>query len=254
MESPSAAEWATLLEERPWREKSLFPSPERADEEGALCLSDGLDCRLLLDAYYHGIFPWPFEEESILWASPPLRGVLPLSEFHIPKTLKREWKKSPFTVRIDTCFPEVMAGCAQALRPGEEGTWITGMLQEAFLEFHRLGYAHSFEAFAPDGTLAGGLYGVLLGKIFCGESMFYRQSGASKIAFCVAVEQLRGHGVTLVDTQMVTNLTASFGAREIPRREYLALLEEWRDDSPTPGIFPREPPLRLPPDRPALCP
>ncbi len=237
----SPAEWESLWRERPWRKESLFPSPEEADETGALCLSRGLDCRLLVDAYYHGIFPWPFQEESVLWASPPLRGVLPLAEFHIPKSLKRERKKSRFTVRVDTCFAEVMAGCAQAVRPEEEGTWITPMLQEAYLEFHRLGYAHSFEAFAPDGSLAGGLYGVLLGKIFCGESMFFRQSGASKIAFCVAAEQLQAIGVTLVDTQMVTNLTASFGAREIPRQEYLALLEQGRDDAPTPGIFPREP-------------
>ena len=233
----TAERWARLMASPPWRKKSFFPAPETADEGGVLGFSQGLDCRMLVDAYYHGIFPWPFEEESVLWASPPRRGVLPLAEFHIPKSLKRELRKGAFQVKADTCFLEVMRGCAEAVRPDGEGTWITGKLLEAYGEFHRLGYAHSFEAFDQEGRLAGGLYGVVMGKVFCGESMFFRVSGASKAAFCAAVEWMAAAGIVLIDTQMVTNLTASFGAREISRGEYLLWLENLRGDAPTPGLF-----------------
>ncbi len=231
--SPWTKEARALWRAAPWRRKSIFPPPEEALEDGALCCSETLDCAMLLDAYYHGIFPWPFEEETILWASPPMRGILPLEEFHIRKSLLREWKKTPFSFRIDCCFLQVMQECAKAPRPDGPGTWITKKMIRAYHDFHRMGYAHSFEAFTQDGKLAGGLYGVVIGRVFCGESMFFKVSGASKHAFCFAAQELRKAGIVLVDTQMATPLLQSFGAREVPRGEYLALLEQLRGDQPT---------------------
>lgn len=216
---------------------SMFPPAETSDEDGVIGFSYDLDCDMLIDAYYHGIFPWPYEEKSILWSSPKMRGVLPVDKFHIPKSLMRELKKNPFVVRADTRFDDVIEACASAERPDGPGTWITGKMLAAYKEFHRLGYAHSFEAFTGTGELAGGLYGVVIGKVFCGESMFFRVSGASKIAFCRAAEAMRSVGIELIDTQMVTNLTASFGAYEIPQAEYLKMLSRLRDSKPTNGIF-----------------
>lgn len=213
-----------------WRQKerSVFPPAETAGEGGVLGYTDDLDCRILGDAYWNGIFPWPYETETVVWCSPPLRGVLPLDRFHLPRRLKRALKKMPFQFRIDTAFDRVIEECAAVPRPGEEGTWITPKIIAAYKKFHRLGFAHSFEAFDAEGNLAGGLYGVSIGRIFCGESMFYRQSGASKFAFVHAVAALRRAGVVLIDTQMVTPLTASFGAYEVTREKYLALLAEYR--------------------------
>lgn len=217
--------------------KSLFPPPETSDSDGVLCFSRDLDCEMLIDAYYHGIFPWPYDERFVLWAAPKLRGVIPIDKFHIPKTVLRDLKKGRFRVAADTRFDDVIEACAASERPDGPGTWITSKLLRAYKEFHRMGYAHSFEAFNADGGLVGGLYGVVIGRIFCGESMFFRESGASKIAFCKAVEAMRTVGIALIDTQMVTNLTAAFGAYEIPLEQYQGLLAELRDDKPTPGIF-----------------
>ena len=213
---------------------SMFPPPESADEDGVVCVSRDLNCDMLLDAYWHGIFPWPCAEHCILWSSPKQRGVIPIDEFHIPKSFQRELKKHLFEIRIDTCFDEVIEACAFTERKDEEGTWITASIRREYKRFHRLGFAHSFEAFDSDGSLAGGLYGILLNRIFIGESMFFRKSGASKAAFCHCAEVLAAHGVELIDTQVVTNMTASFGAYEIPFADYLRRLEALRGDRPEP--------------------
>ena len=211
------------------RDKSIFPPALEADENGFVAFSRDLDCEMLKDAYAHGIFPWPFGEgeEFIPWVSPLRRGVLFMEEFHVHRSWLRELKKSRFTFKVDTAFEEVVEGCAHAVRPGQEGTWITGRMKEVYAEFHRMGYAHSFEAFDENGCLAGGSYGVSVGRIFCGESMFYRVSGASRFAFIRMVGLLKDAGVRLIDTQMVTNATAAFGAREIANTEYLKLLDEY---------------------------
>ena len=205
---------------------SIFPDPRSAADD-AVAISRSLNCEMLRDAYANGIFPWPFEEESVLWASPRQRGILMLDEFHCPKSFQRELKKLPFIFRIDTAFDAVIRHCAAAERPEGEGTWITRQIIEAYCQLHRMKMAHSFEAFLPDGTLAGGLYGVPVGRIFCGESMFYKVSGASKFAFVKLAEVLKEHGFVMMDTQMVTNLTASFGAREVPCSEYFSLLDRY---------------------------
>lgn len=208
-------------------EDSLFPDPESADADGIVALSRGLNCAMLADAYKHGIFPWPLGEDVpyIPWASPAERGVLFCDQLHIPKSFKRELKHTPFSFKVDCAFDEVIANCARSSRPGQEDTWITGEMIKNYCEFHKMGYAHSFETYDADGVLAGGLYGVSVGRIFCGESMFYRISGASKFAFVKMVEFLSARGVKLIDTQMVTNATAAFGAKLVSRRDYLALLQ-----------------------------
>ena len=210
-------------------EKSIFPPPEKADPDGIVGFSRQINCRMLADAYYNGIFPWPFaEDELIPWVCPHRRGVIMMNEFHVPKSLQREMKKFPFSLKINHDFNAVITNCATSSRPEQQGTWITSQLIRVYNEFHRLGYAHSFESYMPDGTLAGGLYGISTGRIFCGESMFFKISGASKFAFVKMVEILKSHNVELIDTQMVTNATASFGAKEIPSAEYLKLLHVFR--------------------------
>ena len=206
---------------------SIFPSPENADENGIVALSESLNCAMLIDAYQHGIFPWPFGEDVpyIPWASPAERGVLFCDQLHIPKSFQRELKKNQFTFKVDSAFEEVITNCARAIRPDQESTWITSEMIKVYTEFHKLNYAHSFEAYDKSGQLAGGLYGISVGRIFCGESMFYRVSGASKFAFVKMVEFLQARGVVLIDTQMVTSLTAAFGAKLINRSDYLKLLE-----------------------------
>jgi len=212
---------------------SIFPPAIQGDEDGVVAISRNVTPRMLLDAYYHGIFPWPFEEASVLWCSPKMRGILPIDEVHIPKSLARAVKQRRFEVRINTCFEQVIDACATVSRPDGAGTWITRKMRRAYREFHRLGYAHSFESFNAEGRLVGGLYGVLLGRLFSGESMFHYENDASKVAFCTMVDTLKQHGVQLIDTQMVTPATATFGAREIPIEEYLCLLEQYRSLEPT---------------------
>ena len=205
--------------------RSMFPPPENADANGVVAISRQITCAMLADAYTHGIFPWPFAENEVVpWMCPPARGIIEVDKFHIPKSLIREMKKFPFILKVDHDFNAVINACARVSRPEQEGTWITSQVIAAYNEFHRAGFAHSFETYTPDGVLAGGLYGVSVGKIFCGESMFYHISGASKFAFVKMAEMLDTMGVKIIDTQMVTGATAAFGAHEIPAEEYLKLL------------------------------
>ena len=219
---------------------SIFPAPAspESDPYGFSGWSDDLDCSMLLDAYYHGIFPWPEDEKQILWFSPPRRGVVKIGEFHVPHGVRRELKKKNWQLRIDTAFDQVIEACAAAERPGQEGTWITPKMIAAYKEFHRQGFAHSFETFDENNELAGGLYGVHQGGVFCGESMFFRESCASKFALAGMFVFLRQIGVKLVDIQMVTPTLALFGAREIPREEYWQELCSLRD---LPVVWPSSP-------------
>ena len=209
--------------------KSIFPPPGQADENGIVAVSREIHPLMLQDAYLHGIFPWPFGEdyEVIPWCAPLMRGVIPIAEFHIPRSFLREMKKMDFTCTVDQDFPAVIAACSGMERSGQDGTWITKQVIEAYCEFHKMGYAHSFETRDSAGQLVGGLYGISVGRIFCGESMFFKVSGASKFAFVKMAETLAAKGVVLIDTQMVTNATQAFGAREIPSAEYISLLKKY---------------------------
>jgi leucyl/phenylalanyl-tRNA--protein transferase len=181
---------------------------------------------LLLAAYASGWFPMADEEGVISWYSPDPRGIMPLETFHVPSRLQRVVRKGGVRVEIDTAFEEVMRSCAVAERePDDTGTWISEEIIESYGALHAQGFAHSVEV-RQDGALVGGLYGVALGGAFFGESMFHRVTDASKVALVALVDRLRSRGFILLDTQWVTPHLQQFGAIEIPRPEYLRLLEE----------------------------
>jgi len=200
-----------------------FPDPSTADENGIVCAGGNLSPGMLLSAYRRGIFPWFSEGEPILWWSPDPRFVLFPDRLHVSRTMVRILKRRRFELSVDRDFPAVIRSCAKAPRPGQRGTWITEDMIEAYLELNRLGLAHSAEA-RLDGELVGGLYGVALGDVFFGESMFSRADDASKAAFIPLVWRLREEGFTLVDSQVYTDHLAGLGAREIPRTDYLRFL------------------------------
>lgn len=202
-----------------------FPPVDCAltDPNGLLAAGADLSPGRLLDAYTRGIFPWFGEDDPVLWWSPDPRMVLFCRELRVARSLRRVQRSGRFRVTMDMAFGEVMAGCG-APRPGQEGTWITPEMVEAYSRLFALGYAHSVESWDGD-TLAGGLYGVCIGRMFFGESMFARVTDASKVAFVTLVQQLERWEMPLIDCQMSTRHLASFGARDIPRREFTRALE-----------------------------
>ena len=201
-----------------------FPPPEKA-EDGLLAVGGDLCPERLLLAYSMGIFPWYEEGLPILWHSPDPRMVLEPSRLHVPRSLRKTLKHPPYRVTFDAAFSQVIEACSAAPRPGQDGTWITDEMKAAYLELHRRGYAHSAEAWEGE-RLVGGLYGVSLGAVFFGESMFARARDASKIAFVVLAERLRDAGIELIDCQVHTEHLERFGAEEWSRRRFLAALEE----------------------------
>ena len=184
-----------------------------------------ITAEVLLKAYAVGIFPMAesAEDPSLFWIEPERRGVLPLDKFHLPKRLARTVRSDQFTVRVDRDFDAVIDGCA-APAPGRRKTWINARIRKLYGELHSLGHCHSVETWA-DGRLVGGLYGVSLGTAFFGESMFSRETDASKVALVHLVARLIAGGYTLLDTQFVTEHLSRFGAIEIPKRSYQAQLE-----------------------------
>jgi leucyl/phenylalanyl-tRNA--protein transferase len=183
-----------------------------------------VDIGLLLDAYSQGIFPMADEDGSIYWYDPDPRAILPLDDFHIPRSLARRLRQGGFDVRVDTAFRDVITACA-ASAPGRETSWISPEFIEAYCELHKLGFAHSVETWI-DGELAGGLYGVTLQGLFAGESMFSRVTDSSKIALVHLVERLRQGGFCLLDVQFMTPHLKRFGAIEILRIEYKVRLAQ----------------------------
>ncbi len=209
----------------PWlRADDPFPPVETAlsAPNGLLAAGADLSPQRLLDAYARGIFPWFNPGEPILWWSPDPRMVLFPHEFKPSRSLRKRLRRRDYEVRVDTAFRQVMLACA-APRSGQRGTWITAQMVDAYVRLHTLGYAHSVETWI-DGELAGGLYGVAIGRVFYGESMFTRVTDASKIALAHLVAQLSDWGYGLIDCQMSTRHLASLGAREIPRGEFTAWL------------------------------
>jgi leucyl/phenylalanyl-tRNA---protein transferase len=202
-----------------------FPPPSLADDSGLLAVGGDLTPRRLLAAYTRGIFPWYSEGQPILWHSPDPRFVLEPSKIHVPKSLAKTRKRAVYEVRYDTAFEAVIDGCGEAYRPGQRGTWITDEMRDAYVELHRLGFAHSIESWA-EGALQGGLYGVSLGAAFFGESMFAKAADASKVAFVALAERLTGWGFTLLDCQVETEHLMRFGAEHWPREQFLAALAE----------------------------
>jgi leucyl/phenylalanyl-tRNA--protein transferase len=201
----------------------IFPAPEDADPSGLLAVGGDLSSERLLEAYRLGIFPWFSGDEPILWWSPDPRLVLDLDDFKISRSLAKTLKKKIFQVTFDRAFAEVICACASVQRDGQRGTWITEDMQEAYVELHHLGYAHSVETWLA-GELAGGLYGVSLGKAFFGESMFHRRADASKVALAALVDHLKSWNFHFIDAQMTTAHLLRLGAKELPRRVFLKRL------------------------------
>ncbi len=198
-----------------------FPNPLDASEEGVVAYGGDLSPSRLMLAYRSGIFPWYSAKDPILWWSPDPRLILELDEFKLSRSLR---KKIPqFEIRFDTAFSSVIRECSIAPRTGQSGSWIVPEMIEAYEELHALGYAHSVETY-QNGILVGGLYGVNVGGVFCGESMFAKVSDASKVAFAVLVNRLREWGYDFIDCQVPTNHLKSLGAKEISRKDFLQRL------------------------------
>lgn len=203
-----------------------FPPIERAlrDPDGLLAAGGDLSVARLVDAYSHGIFPWFGEGQPILWWSPDPRMVLFVDEFVVSRSLRRTIESGSFEIRLDTAFDDVVRACAGP-RAGQQGTWITSSMMHAYMVLHRAGYAHSVEAWR-EGVLVGGLYGLALGRVFFGESMFTRERDASKVALVHLVSLMRAQGVPMIDCQQQTAHLASLGARPIAREVFAARLRE----------------------------
>lgn len=210
----------------------VFPDPALAEKEpnGLLAVGGDLHPSRVLLAYRMGIFPWYGEGQPIYWWSPDPRMVLFPADLRIRRSLAKRIRQRPYRLTMDAAFDEVVERCATIPRPGQESTWITEEMKAAYRQLHRLGHAHSVEAWEGD-DLVGGLYGVVVGTAFCGESMFADRRDASKIAFVSAVQEWTRWGLTLVDCQVYTDHLASFGAAEVSRSRFLAELDLAQDGS-----------------------
>jgi len=204
------------------RYKLIFPHPNEADENGIVAWGGDLNPARIIQAYQSGIFPWYSKDEPILWWSPNPRLIMELDDFKISKSLKKSLKK--FSYKFNTNFSMVMQNCASKQRKGQNGTWIQKDVIQAYEALHSMGVAHSIESYL-DGELVGGLYGLSIGKVFCGESMFANESDASKSAYAVLIKHLKKWGYDFVDCQVPTNHLKSLGAKEVSREYFLNRLE-----------------------------
>jgi leucyl/phenylalanyl-tRNA--protein transferase len=213
-----------------------FPPPSRALDEpnGLLAWGGDLSPRRLMAAYRQGIFPWYSEGEPLLWWSPDPRLVFDTGGIRLSSRFRRGLRRCSWEVRADTCFAQVIRACAQAPRPGQDGTWITPEMQAAYTELHRLGHAHSIEVF--DGPrLVGGLYGVAVGRLFCAESMYSGESGASKVALAALGRVLAGWAWPWIDAQVENPHLRFLGGRTLPRQDFLARLPALVEAGGRPG-------------------
>lgn len=215
------------------RDSLAFPPLEKAlrEPEGLLAAGGDLSAPRLITAYRHGCFPWFAEGQPLLWWSPDPRTVLFPQEFHLSRSLAKLLRQQRLRVTFDQDFASVIQGCAEP-RDYADGTWISHAMQDAYLELHRLGHAHSVEVWNGE-QLVGGLYGLAMGKLFFGESMFSRVDNASKAGFATLVGKLHEWGFVMIDCQMPTNHLHSFGARPIPRSEFADYLRQFLDQPST---------------------
>jgi leucyl/phenylalanyl-tRNA--protein transferase len=201
----------------------VFPPVHLSEPDGLLAMGGDLTTERLLLAYQSGIFPW-YEGEHILWWSPDPRFVLFPGELKVSKNIKPLLKRNEFDFTVNKAFKQVIHNCKETKRPGQEGTWITDEVEKAYCSMHELGFAHSAEVWKDD-ELVGGLYGIRLGKVFFGESMFSKRSNASRFAFTRYMQLLKEEGILLIDCQVYTEYLESFGARMIPRKEFIQFLQ-----------------------------
>ena len=203
---------------------SPFPPVRTAlrEPDGLLAAGGDLHPERLLNAYLHGIFPWYSDDQPILWWSPDPRTVFRTDGVHLSRRFRRQLRHSGWVARADTVFADVIAACAVVPRPGQNGTWITDEMREAYLTLHRLGHAHSVEVFDGDGGLVGGIYGVAVGRMFFGESMFSGESGGSKVALAALARRLHAWGWPLIDAQVENPHLLGLGAEAMPRARFVA--------------------------------
>lgn len=204
-----------------------LPDPQGTDESGLVGFGADLAVETLVDAYRRGVFPWPHPGVPLPWFSPNPRGVLLPDQVHVSRSLARTMRRRGWATTVDAAFGEVIAACA-APRRDDTGTWITAGMQDAYVRLHQRGWAHSLEVW-DGGALVGGIYGVRVGAVFTGESMFHRATDASKVALVDLAVRWREAGGELVDVQIATEHLRSMGVTEIPRGAFLARLAEWRD-------------------------
>jgi len=202
-----------------------FPPVEQSAADGLLAIGGDLSTERLLLAYRSGIFPWYNDDEPPLWWSPDPRFILFPEELYMSKSMQQLFKRRTFKITMNNAFTEVIRNCGRQKRKGQNGTWITAEIEEAYTQLHKLGYAVSVEAW-KDNELVGGLYGIRMGKLFFGESMFAKVSNASKYAFIAFVQHLQKEGVVLIDCQVYTEHLESLGARMIDRTNFIELLKE----------------------------
>lgn len=207
------------------RKEVVFPHPFTCTEDGLLCVGGSLSVERLLLAYQFGIFPWNNEEDPLLWWTPYPRMVLYPEELKVSKSMRSFIRKEQFQVTMDRCFGKVINHCQKVKRDGQGGTWITSEIVSSFQKLHELGYAHSVEVWDKE-ELVGGLYGIALGKVFYGESMFHLAPNASKLGFIALVSKLIEHGYELIDCQQETPYMASLGGRVIPKTKFLDHLKK----------------------------
>ena len=212
-------------------ERLAFPDPRRGNADGLLAVGGDLSPERLLLAYASGIFPWTAEGSFIPWYSPPWRMVLRPAAVHVSRSLRRVLNAGTFAVRYDSAFAAVVDGCATTPRPGQDGTWITPQMRAAYARLHDLGHAHCAETWLGE-DLVGGIYGVTLGGVFFGESMFARVPNASKVAFVTLMRALAAIGYALVDCQVYNDHLATLGCEEWPRTVYLRALRQGLDVRP----------------------
>lgn len=205
---------------------TAFPDVDQADEDGLLAIGGDLEIPSLKLAYSNGIFPWPVSHTSPLaWFAPDPRGILEFRDFHIPRRLTRELKKTNYRVSFNEDFGAVILGCANSkTRKGQTDTWITNKIVQSYIDFHHAGNAYSVEVWDKD-ELVGGLYGVNIGRMVTGESMFFTKDNASKLALISIVEHLQSKGIEWLDTQMVTPIVESMGGKEISRDKFMGMLK-----------------------------
>ncbi len=214
------------LPQLPVDPEAPFPPVETAlaDPDGLLAMGGDLSPARLLNAYRNGVFPWYSQDQPILWWSPDPRVVFATDGVRLSRRLRRQLRRSPWLVRADTAFAQVILSCAKAPRPGQAGTWITADMQAAYIALHRLGHAHSIEVFDGD-QLVGGLYGVAIGRMFFGESMFSARSGGSTVALAALARRLQGWGWPLIDAQVGNPHLDTLGAQAWPRRKFVQAVQ-----------------------------
>lgn len=213
----------TMTELKRFLRKSQFPNVMSANQDGVLCFGGELSTNLLIDAYLHGIFPWPHEGYPLLWFFPYERGVLDFSELHVPRSLQKLQKKNLYDFRVNTSFEKVIEQCSRVPRKGQKGTWITPEMKKAYLKMYSLGYVLSVECFF-DQKLVGGLYGIFIAGVFGGESMFGHEDNVSKLCVLETIRILKEKGLSWMDIQMVTPVMESLGGKYISRDKYIERL------------------------------